>query len=72
MARKKIPASDLKLKLYSESLPRGKIYILEKKEKANLVILIEKTQKTRSWLVKRKKKHRSDCEPTMQKVVSSE
>ena len=32
------------------------IYIgKKKKEKANLVILIEKNQKTRNWLVKRKK-----------------
>ena len=31
-----------------------KKYILEKKEKANLVILIEKNQKIRYWLVKRK------------------
>ena len=40
-----------------------KKYILEKniyigkKEKANLVIPIEKNQKTCNWLVKRKKKH---------------
>ena len=45
---RKNPASDLKMKIYNESLSRGKIYILEKiyigkKEKANLVIPIEKT-----------------------------
>ena len=40
----------------------GKIYIgkkniyWEKKEKASLFIPIEKNQKTRNWLVKRKKK----------------
>ena len=38
-----------------------KIYIGKKKEKANLVIPIEKNQKTRNWLVKRKKTHPSDC-----------
>ena len=60
MVRKK-PASDLKMKIYNESLSRGKIYILEKniywkkKEKANLVIPIEKSQKRCNWLVKRKK-----------------
>ena len=53
---RKNPASDLKMKIYNESLSRGKIYILEKKkEKANLVIPIEKSQKTRNWLVKRKR-----------------
>ena len=51
----KNPASDLKMKINNESLSRGKIYILEKKEKANLVIPTEKNQKTRNWLVKRKK-----------------
>ena len=30
---KKNPASDLKMKIYNESLSRGKIYILEKKRK---------------------------------------
>ena len=47
-------ASDLKMKIYNESLSRRKKYILEKKEKANLVIPIEKNQKTRNWLVKKK------------------
>ena len=43
--------SNSKIKIYNESLPRGKkiyIYILEKKEKANLVIPIEKNQKIRN------------------------
>ena len=41
MVRKK-PASDLKMKIYYESLSRGKIYIgKKKKEKANIVIPIE-------------------------------
>ena len=40
MVRKK-PASDLKMKICNESLSRGK-YILEKKEKANLVRQMEK------------------------------
>ena len=52
IVRKK-PASDLKMKIYNESLSRGKNYILEKK--ANLAILIGKNQKTCNWLVKRKK-----------------
>ena len=46
---RKNTASDLKMKIYNESLPRGKyiyiyiyIYILGKKEKANLVIPIKK------------------------------
>ena len=56
---KKNPASDLKMTIYNESLSRGKIhiekiYILEKKEKTNFVIPIEKNQKTHNWLVKRK------------------
>ena len=56
MVRKR-KASDLKI--YNESLSRGKNihgkkYILDKKEKANLVIPIEKKQKTCIWLVKRK------------------
>ena len=46
---KKNPASDLKMKIYNESLSRGKIYI--EKNKANLVIPIEKNQ-----LVGQKKK----------------
>ena len=60
MVRKKT-ASDLKIKIYNESLSRGKNiyigkkYILGKKEKINLVIPIEKNKKTRNWLVKRKK-----------------
>ena len=51
---RKNPASDLKMKIYNESLTREKkpIYI-GKKEKANLVIPIEK--------IKRKKKHRQGC-----------
>ena len=59
----KKPSSDLKMKIYNESrstkkyILEKKIYIFEKKEKANLVIPIEKNQKTRNWLVKRKKKH---------------
>ena len=53
MLRKKNPASNLKRKIYYESLSRGKIY-WKKKEKSNLVIPIEKNQKTRNWLVKRK------------------
>ena len=48
------------MKIYNELLSQGK-YILEKiyigKKKANLVTPIEKkkNQKTRNWLVKRKK-----------------
>ena len=43
-------ASDLKMKIYNESLSRGKLYIwkkyiLEKKEKVNLVIPIEKIKR---------------------------
>ena len=45
----------MKMKIYNESLSREKIYILEKKkEKANLVIPIEKNQHTQ--LVGQKKK----------------
>ena len=51
--KQKNPPSDLKMKIYNESLSRGE-YILEKKEKAISVIAIEKNQKTRNWLVKRK------------------
>ena len=51
---RKNPASDLKMKIYNESLSRGKNLYIGKKEKANLVIPIEKNQKTRNWLVKRK------------------
>ena len=53
--QKKDPASDLNIKIYNESLSRGNIYI-GKKEKANLVIPIEKNQKTHNWMAKRKKK----------------
>ena len=52
---KKKPASDLKMKIYNESVSRGKNIYWKTKEKANLVIPIEKNQKTRNWLVKRKK-----------------
>ena len=53
---KKKLASDLRMKVYNESVSRGKIYIgKKKKEKANLVIPIEKNQKTCNWLVRRKK-----------------
>ena len=45
---------------YSTTHRQGEKYILEKKEKANLVISNEKNQKTRNWLVKRKK-HHSGC-----------
>ena len=54
MVKKKL-ASDLKMKIYNESLSRGKN--LYWKEKANLIIPIEKNQKTPNWLVKTKKKH---------------
>ena len=42
----KKPARNSKIKIYNESLSRGNIYIylLEKKEKTNLVIPIEKNQ----------------------------
>ena len=44
---RKNPASNLKMKIYNESLSRGKnIYIGKKKKKANLVIPIEKNQDT--------------------------
>ena len=36
-------------------LGKKNMYILEKKEKANLVILTEKNQQIHNWLVKRKK-----------------
>ena len=49
-------ASDLKLKIYNESLSREKYIYFRKKEKANLVIPIEKNQKTQ--LVGQKKNHR--------------
>ena len=42
------------------------------KKKANFVIPIERNQKTRNWLVKRKKKkHRLGCKATMQKVLNT-
>ena len=49
-------ASDLKTKIYNESLPKEKKkYIYwKKKEKTNLVIPIEKNRKSRNWLGKRK------------------
>ena len=53
MVRKK-PASDLKMKIYNESLSRGK-YIGKKKTKNNLVIPIEKKSKD-TQLVGQKKK----------------
>ena len=58
----KKPASDLKMKIYNESLSRGKIlekdiYWKKKEEKANLVIPIEKNQKHAvGW--PKEKKHR--------------
>ena len=45
---RKNPASDLKMKIYNESLSRRKNIFWEKKEKANLVIPIEKNQKIRN------------------------
>ena len=54
--KKKNPASALKIKIYNESLSRGKyIYIGKKKEKANFVIPIEKKSKD-TQLVGQKKK----------------
>ena len=52
-------ASNSKIKIYNESLFRGKIYV-GKKEKVNLVTPIEKNQQIRNRLVKRKK-HRKFC-----------
>ena len=54
---KKNTASDLKMKIYNESLSRGKnIYIGKKKKKMpTLSYQLKKNQKTRNWLVKRKK-----------------
>ena len=53
---KKNLASDLKMKIYYESLSRGKyIYILEKKRNRQPYHTNRKNQKTRNWLVKRKK-----------------
>ena len=42
------------MKIYNKSLSRWKIYILVKKEKANLDIPTVRNQKTRNWLVKKK------------------
>ena len=50
---RKNPASDLKMKIYNESLSRG-----EKKEKANLVIPIEKKSKETQLVGQKKKNHR--------------
>ena len=60
---KKRTVSDLKMKIYYESLSRGKIYIekniyWKKKKRPTLSSQLKKNQKTRNWLVKRKKKHR--------------
>ena len=62
---KKKPATDLKMKIYNESLSRKKyIYILEKKEKANLVIAIEKKSRhTIGWSKEKK--------TSMQKVLNT-
>ena len=54
---KKTPASDLKMKIYNKSLSRGKIYI-GKKEKANLVIPIEKKIKRHAIGWSKEKNHR--------------
>ena len=53
--KKKKLASDLKMKISNESLPRGKNIYWKKKEKANLVILIEKIER-HTRLVGQKKK----------------
>ena len=58
--------SDLKMKIYNESLSRGKKYIgkkyiLEKKEKANLVIPIEKKSRDTQLVGQKKKNHRPGC-----------
>ena len=48
----------MKMKIYKESLSRGKnIYIGKKKEKKRptLSYQLKKNQKTRNWLIKRKK-----------------
>ena len=45
MVRKEIPTSDLKMKIDNKSLSRGKNLYIGKKEKANLVIPIEKKSK---------------------------
>ena len=60
MVRKKNPASDLKMKMYYELLSRGKIYFgkniyWKKKKRPTLSYELKKNQKTRNWLVKRKK-----------------
>ena len=41
---RKNPASDLKVKIYNESLPRGK-YILEKKKKPTLSYQLKKIKR---------------------------
>ena len=54
----KNPASDLKMKIYNESLSRGKIYIGKKYilgKKGQPCHTNCKNQKTRNWLVKRRK-----------------
>ena len=57
----KKPAINWRIKIYNESMSRGKyIYILKKKEKANLVIPIEK-KSTNTQLIGQKKKHRKCC-----------
>ena len=58
---KKNPASDLKMKIYNESLSRGKyilkkIYIRKKKRNANLVIPIEKKSKDTQLVGQKRKK----------------
>ena len=53
---RKNPASDLKMKIYNDLLLRGIYIYIKKKEKVNLVIPIEKNQKTRNWLFKGEKK----------------
>ena len=53
---RKNPASDLKMKIYNDLLLRGIYIYIKKKEKVNLVIPIEKNQKTRNWLFKEEKK----------------
>ena len=62
-AKGKKNASNSKIKIYNEPLSRGKNYIYwNKKEKANLVIPIEKNQQMCNRLVK-KKKHSRDSVP---------
>ena len=54
--KKKNLASDLKMKIYNESLSMGKKYI-GKKEKANLVIPTEKKSKDTQLVGQKKKNH---------------